>query len=98
MKLRDALQKSEEKHSEAKNKQFEKRTNRPVTTTGLIQFFQDLYHIHGLGQPPLLKKDTRNKISGLIKLLKNNDFEDHEIWEFIRQVFDNNENIHSYRP
>lgn len=89
MKLNDALKKSEEKHSEAKNKQFEKRTRRPVTTSGLIQFFQDLYHTHGLGQPPLLKKDTRNKVSGLIKLLKNNDFEDHEIWEFIRQVFEN---------
>lgn len=89
MNLNDALRKGQEKHSEAKLKQFEKRTKRPVTTSGLIQFFQDLYYQYDLGQPPLINNDTRNKTSGLIRLLRNNDFEDREIWSFIRQVFEN---------
>jgi len=89
VKLNDALKKSEQKHEEAKEKQFQKRTRRPVTTSGLIQYFSDLYYFYGIYQPPLLTKDTRNKVNGFIKLLKNNGYEDHEIWDFIKQVFEN---------
>jgi hypothetical protein len=88
MKLSDALERGQQKYQEARKKEQEKRRQRPVTTSGLIQFFSDLYDKAGLGRPPVLSKENRGKISGLIKLLKNNGYENKDIYDFIEQIFD----------
>ena len=89
MKLSEALSQGQQKYQEAKKREMAKRKLRPVTTSGLIQFFADLYHKHDLGKPPNLSKQDRGKISGLIKLLKNNGYESQDIYEFIESVFEN---------
>ena len=88
-KLKDAIQSSQEKYEQAKDRQRQKRTNRPISTSGLVQYFNDLYHIYGLGSPPPINEDTRNKINGLVKNLKKNGYDDSEIWDFLRRIFEN---------
>lgn len=86
--LSDAVKKAQDIHRQSKEAQAEKRKNRPVTTNGFIQYFYDLYEKHDYGVQPPLKKDTRNKVSGLVRLLKNNGYEDKDIYNFLEKVFD----------
>jgi hypothetical protein len=86
--LNDALKRAQEIHRQSRQEQAEKRKSRPVTTNGFIQYFYDLYEKHDYGTPLPLKKDTRNKVSGFVRLLKNNGYEDKDIYGFLEQVFE----------
>lgn len=86
--LNDAIERAKQKHSESRKAEQSKRKSRPLTTGNFIQYFNDLYEKHDLGKPPPLNKDTKKKISGLIKVLKNNDYEDSDIYDFLDRVFE----------
>jgi len=86
-KLKDAMNNSQQKYDEAKQRQIQKRVQKPVSRGSFIQRFKDLYEINGLGMPPPIDGDTTKKVNGLLKLLKNNNFSDEEIWQFLDEAF-----------
>lgn len=88
MSVKEAIAKAQSKYQESLKKQREKRTHKPATPTGIIQFFNDLYLKNEMGYVPTLKKQDKHKVTGFVKLLKNNGYEDREIYEFIERVFD----------
>lgn len=91
--IEDAIKKAKNNYQESKEKEMQKRTTRPVTTGGFLQYFHDLYSKYNYGTPPLIKKQTKNKLSGTLRLLKNNYYDDQDIYKFLDDVFKEWDNL-----
>lgn len=87
MGVSEAIQKAQDKYKASLKVQQEKRKTRPATTAGILQFVNDLYSKYDMGAVPPINKNDKHKITGFIKFLKNNGFEDKEVYEFIESAF-----------
>jgi len=76
--LKYAKTKSNQAHRAKKNKY------RQLTPRNLIYYFNNLCET-----PRPVTKDTFNKLNGFIKLLRNNDWTDEQIYEFIKESVEN---------
>ena len=86
--LNDAINRAKNTYQKAKAEEHEKRKQRPVTKNGFIQYFYELYDKHDYGKPPPITKDTINKVSGLIRVLKNNSYEAKDFYELLDKLFE----------
>ncbi len=89
MNIEQALQQAKEKNVNAKLKYLEKQTCRPVSVSGILQYLQEQLILNNYGDLAPITKETRNKIHGFIKFLKNNGLEDREIYEFLTKCVEN---------
>lgn len=89
MNLQDALEKAKKTTEESRAKYKKKQLHRPVTVTGLIGYLAEQLRIHDFGPMPPMTKENRLKINGFIKFLKNNGFEDKDIYIFIDKCVEN---------
>ena len=83
----DAVNKGKKTYEEAKVKESEKKKTRPITKNGLVQYFYELYKKYEYGSPPIITKDTLNKVGGLVKVLKNNGYEDKDFYDTFDKIF-----------
>lgn len=89
MDVQEALAKAKKTTEMSKQRYFEKRFNRPVTTTGLIQYLTEQLKANNFGPMPPMTKENRLKINGFIKFLKNNGMEDKDVYFFIDKCVEN---------
>lgn len=87
MMLSEAINKGKNIHKQAKNVEFEKKKSRPITKNGFVQYFYSLYSKYDYGVAPVVTKDTLNKVSGLIKVLKNNGYESEDFYILLDNIF-----------
>ena len=86
--LNDAINRAKNTYQQAKAQEQEKRKQRPITKSGFIQYFYELYEKHDYGTPPPITKDTINKVSGLIRVLKSNGYESKDFYELLDKLFE----------
>jgi hypothetical protein len=89
MNLQDALKKAKQTTEESRAKYRSKQLNRPISVTGLIQYLQEQLTVNNFGPMPPMTKENRRKINGFIKFLKNNGFNDKDIYLFIDKCVEN---------
>jgi hypothetical protein len=89
MNIEQALKQAKEKNVNAKLRHLEKQTIRPISANGLLQHMKEQLILNNYGDMAPITKDTRNKIHGFIKFLKNNGLEDREIYEFLTKCVEN---------
>jgi hypothetical protein len=89
MNIEQALKQAKEKNVSAKLKFLAGQPNRPVSVNGILQHLKDQIILNNYGDLAPITKDTRNKIHGFIKFLKNNGLEDKEIYEFLTKCVEN---------
>lgn len=88
MNLQEALEKAQKKTEEARKKYRKKQLNRPVTVTGLLQYFTEQLRINDFGPMPPMTVKNRQSINGLIKFLRKNGMDDKEIYLFVDKCFE----------
>jgi len=86
--LNDAINKGKETYEKAREVESIKKKTRPITKNTLINYFYDLYRVYEYGSPPIITKDTLNKVGGLVKVLKNNGYEDKDFYDTFDKIFD----------
>lgn len=90
MKLDEAIKSGQQKYQMAKELEIKKRKLRPLTKNGFWQEFDNAYTRYGHGRPLEPNKETINKLSGLINILKKNGMEtNQDAYEFIDFLFNN---------
>lgn len=89
MGVTDAVNKGRETNKTAKQIYLAKQYNRPVSITGVLQFMSEQLKIYDYGQMAPISKENKNKINGFIKFLRNNGFDDKEIYEFVKKCVEN---------
>jgi hypothetical protein len=89
MNLQDAIEKAKKTTKEARAKYRQKQINRPVTVTGVIGYLTEQLRTNNFGPMPPMTKENRLKINGFIKFLKNNGFNDKDIYLFIDKCVEN---------
>lgn len=85
-KIEDIIKKSGERHDQYRQEQRERIIKKPISAYQVIQYWIALFSPK---KPPLLKQDERNKLSGLLKLMKNNNCSDEEIYGFFKWTYEN---------
>jgi len=73
------------RHGISSKKDKEKQRNRPISVSGLCRFFNHQFQQAGYGAITPLTKETKVKINGFIKVLKNNGYSDQNIYELIEK-------------
>ena len=84
MSVMDAVNKGKETNKAAKKTYLQKRLSRPLTSNGLLQFMGEQVRANGYGPMAPITKNNKYKIAGFIKFLRNNSFDDKEIYEFVQ--------------
>ena len=93
MNVSDAVNKGQNTHKTARQVYMEKQLSRPVSASGILQFMQEQMTINNYGPMAPISKDNAKKIFGFIKFMKNNGYEDKEIYGFIKDCVENWANI-----
>ncbi len=86
--LEDAMKRAKEINNKSREAEKAKRIQRPLTKKGFIQYFHDLFEVYNYNKPPIIKKDTVNKVSGLIRILKHNGYTDKDIYLMLDKIFE----------
>lgn len=89
MNLSEAVQKGKQTNQTAKQRYLAKIYNRPVSITGILQFFNEQLSINNYGPMAPIAKKNQHKLNGFIKMLRNNGFSDQEIYEFVQKCVEN---------
>ena len=89
MNLSEAIQKGKKTHQTAKQIYLAKMFNRPVSITGILQFFSEQLSLNNYGPMAPINKKNKGMIQGFIKFLRNNGFTDREIYEFVQKCVEN---------
>lgn len=95
LKVSDSIRAAKERHKRSSELRKERQINRPVSVSGLCRFFNHQFEKAGFGAPPLLTKDTTNKLNGFLKVLKNNDYSDRDIYGLVKNYINAFERIKS---
>lgn len=85
MDVKKALEQAKKRNKEAKRLNFAKQMNRKASVSGIIQFFRNTLTANNLGTMAPINKENSHKINGFIKFLRNNGFEDKEIYDFLEK-------------
>ena len=85
----DAINKGKQTNQTAKQLYMAKMFNRPISITGIMQFFTEQLQCNGFGQMAPISKENKGKINGFIKFLQNNGFTSQEIYEFLQKCIEN---------
>jgi len=85
--LNEAIFNAKTVYLKSRETEKEKRKCRPITKKGFVQYFNELFDVYDYGRPPIVKKDTIYKVSGLLKILRNNSFSDRDIYEMLDKIF-----------
>jgi hypothetical protein len=93
LKLEDAIELGRKRHSTGVLKNNKAQINRPVTVPGLCRFFNFKFEHYDYGVPPALLKNDTKKLSGFIKVLRNNNYADANIYELIEKYISSFEYI-----
>jgi hypothetical protein len=89
MDVKKAIEHAKMKNEQAKLRMISKQTNRPVSVSGILQVMNEQMMESSYGFMNPITKETRNKVHGFIKFLKNNDYQDSEIYDFIKNCIKN---------
>jgi|SRR6056297_578125 len=89
MDLNKIIEQSKKKSEQAKINNARKRDNRPISVSGILQFMAEELQKNNYCDITPTTKDTRNKIHGFIRFLKNNGLEDKEIYAFLAKCIEN---------
>lgn len=83
MDLTEAINKSRVVYAEAQEKQNKKQITKRATHYGIVRTFNYYYTWNDWGNHPILTKQESNMIHGFIKVLKNNHYEDADIYQIV---------------
>ena len=89
MGVADAVTKGKQTNQTARERYLAKMFNRPVTITGILQFFSEQLSLNNYGPMAPINKKNKGMIQGFIKFLRNNGFTDLEIYEFVQKCVEN---------
>lgn len=89
MNLSEAVQKGKQTNQTAKQRYLAKQLHRPVSITGILQFFSEQLSLNNYGPMAPINKKNKGMINGFIKFLRNNGFTDQEIYEFVQKCVEN---------
>lgn len=83
MKLNQAIEKAKERHKSSVLKNNQRQYDRLITVQGLCRFFNFQFERKDYGVPPVITKKESNMVSGFIRVLKNNNYSDKDIYDII---------------
>lgn len=86
--LKDKIKAAKNKAKEYQKSKIKKLPKRKASSFNILLFFNHLV-AQTYDMVACHSKDTRKKVGGLIKFLKNNGFTDEEIYDWIRDIVEN---------
>ena len=86
MNLEEIMAKSRKKSLEARKRKQSNFYRTPAYPDKLVQLFNSKFKEHEYGTPPLVIKDVKKLLFGFIKVMRNNNKEEIEIYRIIEKV------------